>query len=293
MARRGANVTIFEKREKLGGILRYGIPDFRLDKEILDTVIEKILDLGIESKTNCELGKNLSLEELQEKYDALFLGIGANIPWKMGIEGENLEGVYGANSLLEKGEHPNYFSKNVAVIGGGNVAIDAARTIKRLGAKSVTIIYRRSEKEMPAEAKEIEDAKKEGIKFLFQNNILKIIGSKKVEKIECIKTELIKREGESREVPINIENSNYQIDMDYVVMAIGSMPDKEIVNSFGLKQNKYGYIVVNERFETSAKNIYAGGDLVGFKSTVAWASFSGRVAQEAIAEGFKSYSFNN
>ena len=157
-----------------------------------------------------------------------------------------------------------------------------------MGAKNVTIIYRRSEKEMPAEKKEIEDAKKDGVEFLFQNNIVKIIGNKKVEKIECIKTKLIKREGESREVPVNIENSNYQIDMDYVVMAIGSMPDKEIVNSLGLKQNKYGYIYVNEKYETSTKKIYAGGDLAGSKSTVAWAAFSGRMAAESIAESFEN-----
>ena len=117
LARRGASVTIFEKREKLGGILRYGIPNFRLDKKILDEVIDKILSLGIETKTNIELGKNLSLKELQEKYDAVFLGIGANIPWKMEIEGEDLEGVYGANTLLEMGKYPNYDKKNVAVIG--------------------------------------------------------------------------------------------------------------------------------------------------------------------------------
>ena len=116
LARRGASVTIFEKRERLGGILRYGIPDFRLDKKILDKVINKILSLGIETKTNFELGKNLNLKDLQEKYDAVFLGIGANIPWKMGIEGEELEGIYGANSLLETGEHPNYIDRNVAVI---------------------------------------------------------------------------------------------------------------------------------------------------------------------------------
>ena len=171
--------------------------------------------------------------------------------------------------------------------GGGNVAIDVARTIKRLGAQNVTVIYRRSEKEMPAEKKEIKDAKKDGVEFLFQNNILKIIGNKKVEKIECIKTELVKREGESREVPVNIENSNYQIDMDYVVMAIGSMPDKKIVNSLELEKNIYGYIKVNEKFETSTKKIYAGGDLIGSKATVAWAAFSGRKASDAIAESFK------
>ena len=140
---------------------------------------------------------------------------------------------------------------------------------------------------MPAEKKEIEDAKQDGVEFLFQNNIVRIIGNKKVEKIECIKTKLEKREGESREVPVNIENSNYQIDMDYVVMAIGSRPAKKILNSLGLNQNKNGYINVNEKFETSTKNIYAGGDLAGSKSTVAWAAYTGRMAAESIADSFK------
>ena len=140
---------------------------------------------------------------------------------------------------------------------------------------------------MPAEKKEIEDAKKDGVEFLFQNNIVKIIGNKKVEKIECIKTKLERREGESREVPVNIVNSNYQMDMDYVVMAIGSMPDKEVVNNLELEQNKNGYINVNEKFETSTKNVYAGGDIAGTKSTVAWAAYSGRIASESIAEGLK------
>lgn len=271
----------------MGGILRFGIPDFRLDKEILDNVINKIKNLGIEFRTNCELGRNLNLNELSQNFDAVFLGIGANIPWKMGIDGENLQGVYGANKLLEIGNHPNYIGKDIAIIGGGNVAIDVARTIKRLGAKSATIIYRRTEKEMPAEKKEIEEAKKDGVNFLFQTNILKIIGDKKVEKIECIKTKMVKEEGKQRAIPINIEDSNYYVCIDYVVMAIGSMPEKEVVNSLGLILNKYGYINVNDKFETSLKNIYAGGDIVGAKSTVAWAAYTGRRASEAIVEKFK------
>ena len=162
--------------------------------------------------------------------------------------------------------------------------MDTARTIKRMGAKNVTVIYRRSEKQMPAERKEIEDAKKDGVEFLFQNNIVKIIGKNKVEKIECIKTQLVKKEGETREVPINIENSNYEIDMDYIVMAIGSTVQKEIVDNLGLEQDKNGYIKVNERFETSAKNVFAGGDLIGAKATVAWAASVGRKAADSIGD---------
>ena len=285
LARNGAEVTIYEKYNKLGGILRHGIPDFRLEKDILDKTIQAILDIGIKVECNKELGKNLKLEDLEKEYDAIFLGFGANIPSKMNIEGENLEGVYGGNSLLEKGNHPSYDGKKVAVIGGGNVAMDCSRTIKKLGADKVYVIYRRAEKQMPAESKEIEDAKKEGIEFLFQNNIVKIIGNEKVEKIECIKTQLVKKEGETREVPVNIEGSNYEMDIDYVVMAVGSSPEKELVEKLGLKLNKWGYIDVNEKHQTSKEKIYAGGDLAGDKGTVAWAARAGRdVAEEIIAQ---------
>ena len=282
LARSGAEVTIYEKYDKLGGILRHGIPDFRLEKDILDKTIEAILDVGIKVEYNKELGKNLNLEDLEKEYDAIFLGFGANIPSKMNIEGEELEGVYGGNSLLETGSHPSYEGKKVAVIGGGNVAMDCSRTIKRLGADKVYVIYRRAEKQMPAESKEIEDAKKEGIEFLFQNNIVKILGDSKVEKIECIKTELVKKEGETREVPVNIEGSNYEIDIDYVVMAVGSSTEKELVDKLGVRLNKWGNIDVNEKHQTSKEKIYAGGDVAGDKGTVAWAARAGREAAEAI-----------
>ena len=167
--------------------------------------------------------------------------------------------------------------------------MDCARTIKRLGAEKVIVIYRRAEKQMPAETKEIEEAKQEGIEFLFQNNIVKILGKNKVEKIECIKTKLIKKEGETREVPINIEHSNYEMDVDYVVMAVGSEVEKELINKLGLKINKWGYIEVNEEHQTSKKGIYAGGDVVGDKGTVAWAARAGRDVAEIIKQNLKNY----
>lgn len=288
LARSGVEVTIYEKYDKLGGILAHGIPNFRLGKNILYKTIEAILDIGIKVEYNKELGKNLNLEDLEKEYDAIFLGFGANIPSKMNIEGENLEGVYGGNRLLEKGEYPSYIGKKVAVIGGGNVAMDCARTIKKLGAEKVYVIYRRAEKQMPAESKEIEEAKKEGIEFLFQNNIVKILGKNKVEKIECIKTKLIKKERETREVPVNIENSNYEMDVDYVVMAVGSEPERELINKLELKINKWGCIEVNEEHQTSKKGIYAGGDLVGDKGTVAWAAKAGRDVAEIIKQNLKN-----
>ncbi|MBP3503319.1 MAG: NAD(P)-dependent oxidoreductase [Clostridia bacterium] len=284
LARSGVQVTIFEKYNKLGGILRHGIPEFRLPKDILDKNINKILDLGIQVEYNKEIGKNIKLEDLTQKFDAIFIAIGANISWKMGIPGEELEGVYGGNELLEKANHPDYTGKTVIVSGGGNVAMDCARTIKKLGAKSVKVVYRRAKEQMPAEKKEIEDAKNENIDFLFQNNILKILGNDQVKGIECIKTELIQKEGDTRLSPVNIEGSNYKINADYVVMAIGSTVEKEIIDTLNLNVNKKGYIEVNENYETSKENVFAGGDLVGTKATVAWAAKSGREAAKKILE---------
>ena len=281
LAKEGIDVTIYEKYKYLGGLLVFGIPNFRLNKSRVEEVINQILELGIKVEYKKELGRNLNLEELEKKYDAIFLSIGANKSTKMGVEGEELNGVYGGNELLEYNLHPNYKNKNVAIIGGGNVAIDCARTIKKLGARKVTIIYRREEEQMPAERKEIEEAKKEGIEFAFKNNIVKIIGEKSVEKIEIIKTELIKKEGEERLFPINIENSNYIIDMDYVIMALGSKTS-EIVSELGLELNKWGNIKIDEKYRTSKEKIYAGGDLAGIKGTVAWAAYSGREAAKNI-----------
>lgn len=278
----GADVTIYEKQPKLGGITRYGIPDFRLSREIIDKNIEKILNLGIKAECNKALGKDYNLEDLGKEYDAIYLSFGANVSSKMNIPGENLQGVYGGNELLETNIHPNYEGKNVAVSGGGNVAMDTARTIKRLGAKNVYVIYRRAKEQMPAEELEIEEAEKEGVEFLFKTNIVKILGNEKVEKLECIKTELVEKEGEKRPVPVNIENSNYLLDMDYVVMAVGSKPDGEIVSKTKLEVTQYGNIKVDENYMTSKKGIFAGGDLIGTKSTVAWAARSGRNASEAI-----------
>lgn len=288
LARSGAKVTIYEKYNKLGGILSHGIPEFRLDPKILEKTINSILSLGIEVKYGKELGRNITLEELKNNYTAVFLSFGANIPRKMVIEGENLKGVYGGNTLLELQNHPDYTNKKVAIIGGGNVAMDCARTIKRLGAEQVVVIYRRSEAEMPAEEKEIEDAKKENIEFLFQNNITKIIGKEKVEKIECIKTQLIQKEGESRKVPVDIENSNYIMDMDYVVMAVGAKVEMEILESQNLHATSKKYLEVGENYRINGTNIFAGGDLIGTTSTVAWAAKDGREAARKIEEYLKN-----
>ena len=201
---------------------------------------------------------------------------------KMGIPGEDLDGVYGGNEILENNSHPNYEGKTVVVSGGGNVAMDTARTIKRLGAEKVIVIYRRSEAEMPAEKKEIEEAKEEGVEFLFQNNIIKICGDKKVEKLECVKTELIQKEGETRKSPVNIEGSNYFIDIDYIMMAVGSKAEEELLKKLNLELDKRGKISIDKNNMTSKKGVFAGGDLAGARGTVAWASRSGRDAAFAI-----------
>ena len=283
LAKSGIQVTIYEKYNYLGGLLVHGIPEFRLPKKIVEETVHNILELGIKVEYNKELGKNLNLEDLEKEYDAIFLSIGANVSSKMGIEGEELEGVYGGNELLEYNLHPDYNGKKVAVIGGGNVAMDCARTIKRLGAKEVKVIYRRAREQMPAEDKEVEEAISEGVEFLFQNNVVKVIGNGKVEKMELIKTELVQKEGETRLVPVNIENSNYIQDIDYIVMALGSKP-ASIVSKLGLELNKWGNILINEKYQTSNPKVFSGGDLAGIKGTVAWAAQSGREAAKEIVK---------
>jgi len=275
LAKKGVQVTIYEKYDYLGGLLVHGIPEFRLPKEKVKQAIDKILELGIKVKYNMQLGKNLNLKDLETEYDSIFIAIGANISSKMGIQGEELEGVYGGNELLEYNLHPSYKGKIVAINGGGNVAMDTARTIKRMGAKKVIVIYRRAREQMPAEDKEVQDVINEGVEFLFKHNIVKIKGKEKLEAVELIKTELVKKEGEDRLSPVNIENSNYEIPVDYVVMALGSKPEKYI-KELGLELNKYGNIKIDEYGRTSNPKIYAGGDVAGIKGTVAWAAKSGR-----------------
>ena len=281
LAKQGVQVTIYERYDFLGGLLMYGIPDFRLSKDIVKNTIQNILDLGIEVKYNQKLEENLKLDYLTENYDYVVLAFGANVSSKMGIEGEDLKGVYGGNELLENKNHPSYEGKTVIVNGGGNVAMDTARIVKRLGAKSVKIVYRRAKEQMPAEEKEVLDAEKEGIDILFQNNIVKINGKEKVESVELIKTELVKKEGDTRLSPVNIEGSNYIIDADYVVMALGSKTD-DFVGNLELELDSKNNIKINENYQTSNSKIYAGGDVRGGMKTVAWAARDGRNIAEKI-----------
>lgn len=292
LAKNGVHPTIYEKHNYLGGILYHGIPDFRLPKDILKKTIDKILDLGVEVKLNNELGKVITIESLEKEYDAIFLGIGGNISLKMHIPGENLKGVFGGNELLENNSHPEYYGKTVIVSGGGNVAMDVSRTVKRLGADHVYVIYRRGEKEMPATQTEIADAKKDGVEFLFQHNILNIEGTTHVTGVEVIKTELVQKEGESRLSPLNIEGSNYHISCDYVMMAIGSTVEERVVQTLELERTARGKIKIDSEGRTSNEKIFAGGDLTNTPGTVAFAGRSGRDAAYAILEYLEKKSDN-
>lgn len=284
LARNGVNVTIFEKHNYLGGLLVHGIPDFRLDRKVINDTISKILERNIEVRLNSELGKDFSLNDLEKEFDAMFLSFGGNVHNKMGISGENLTNVFGGNEFLENNIKLNLAGKTAYVCGGGNVAMDTSRTLKRQGCKKVVVVYRRSENEMPAERKEIEDAKKEGVEFLFQHNIVKINGEKEVQEIELIKTELIKKEGDTRLSPVNIEGSNYTLPADYVFMALGSQTEESLVKNLDLVLSKYNQIVIDENCKTSNPKIFAGGDNSSFKKTgtVAWAARAGRNASEEI-----------
>ena len=282
LAENGYQVTIYEKHDYLGGLLYHGIPKFRLDRELVQKMIKQILDLGINVKTNVSLGKDISLEELEKEYDAVFLGLGANLSKMMGLKGETLRGVYGANELLENLVHPDYSDKSVVVIGGGGVSIDMARTAIRMRAKEVGVIYRRSRNEMSAEMDDIKQAKKEKIKFLFQTNVIGINGEEEVKSIECVKTSLDKDKK-----AINVEGSNFTIDTDYVIMAVGSRADSNLLEKLKLDVKENGYLMVNTNNQTSNPKIFAAGDLTGAKSTVAWACRNGRDTAYSIMNFIK------
>lgn len=283
----GVNVTIFEKHNYLGGLLQHGIPEFRLDKTLVNNWLDKIISKNISVRYNSELGKNIFIKDLISEFDALFIACGANISSKMNIPGENLSGVYGANEFLENKINIDTSNKNAIVSGGGDVAIDTARTLKRLGCNKVTIVYRRSEAEMPADKKELDAAKNEGVEFLLQTNILELQGIEKLEKIKCIKTDLIKKEGETRLSPININGTEFLLNADYVFMAVGSKPDTNIFNGLDIEKYTNGKIKVDSNFKTSIDGIYAGGDIAGQPNTVAWASKSGREAAYSILKYLK------
>ncbi|NLD48150.1 MAG: NADPH-dependent glutamate synthase [Clostridiaceae bacterium] len=303
LAKIGFEVTIFEAFHVPGGVLMYGIPEFRLPKALVQKEISKIKDLGVDIKTNMVIGKVLSLDELKEEgFDAVFIGSGAGLPSFMGIPGENLNGVYSANEFLTRinlmkaykfpdCDTPVKVGKNVAIVGGGNVAMDAARSAKRLGAENVYIVYRRSESEMPARLEEVHHAREEGIVFKLLNNPTRIIGTEDgwVKGMECIEMDLGEPDSSGRRRPVAKQGSEYILDVETVIIAIGQSPNPMITSTTpGLDTQKWGGIITDEDTgATSKPGVFAGGDAVTGAATVILAMGAGKKAAKAIAEYLK------
>lgn len=296
LAAKGYEVTIFEALHVAGGVLSYGIPEFRLPKVIVKKEVDNLLNMGVSLKTDYIVGRTVSVDELFENdYEAVFIGSGAGLPSFMNIPGENLLGVYSANEYLTRTNlmhayddeymTPIYRGKNVAVVGGGNVAMDAARCAKRLGAENVYIVYRRSMQELPARREEVEHAEEEGIIFKLLNNPVQILGDENghVSGIECVEMELGEPDASGRRRPIEKKGSNFVIDVDAVIMSIGTSPNPLIKNTTpGIDVNKKGCLVCTEDMATTRTGVYAGGDAVTGAATVILAMGAGKTAAESI-----------
>ncbi len=300
----GHAVTIFEALHDMGGVLVYGIPEFRLPKAIVKREVDYLKKLGVKIITDYVVGKTRTLDRLLEEFDVIFVGSGAGLPWFMEVPGENLNGVYSANEYLTRMNlmkgylFPQYDTpiknhKRVAVIGGGNVAMDCARTALRLGADEVQIIYRRSRQEMPAREEEIENAEEEGVVFNYLTLPVNYIGNENgwVTEIECLKMELGEPDASGRRRPVPIEGSNYIIPMDAVVCAIGNSPNPLIPETTpGLEVGKWGNIKADEETgKTSKDRVWAGGDVVSGAATVILAMGAGRIAARSMQEYLMSH----
>lgn len=303
LARKGYAVTMFESLHLPGGVLSYGIPEFRLPKEIIRLEVDYVKTLGVDLQLDVLVGKTVTLEQLfNEGYKSVFLGAGAGLPRFMRVPGENLKGVYSANeflvrvNLMKGYKFPEYMTpvkigKKVAVIGAGNVAMDAARCSKRLGADEVTIVYRRTEKEMPARAEEIERAKEEGINFVLLTAPTEVLGDENgwVKEMECLKMELGEPDSSGRRRPVPIEGSEYKIQIDTIVVAIGQTPNPLIPHADSrLKTEKWGGVIVDEKGMTSISGVFAGGDLVRGAATVISAMGDGKQAAAAMDAWIKT-----
>lgn len=299
LAKYGLKVTLFEALHETGGVLRYGIPEFRLPKDIVDQEVESIKELGVDIQLNVVVGKSITVEELFDQgYESVFIGVGAGLPRFLNIPGENLNGVYSANefltrvNLMKAFKYPEYktpvvVGDRVAVVGAGNVAMDAARTAKRLGAEDVYIVYRRAKEQMPARSEEIHHAEEEGIELKLLNNPVAIHGKDgRVAQMECQKMELGEKDDSGRRRPIPIEDSNWMLDLDTVIIAIGQNPNPLLTsNTKNLKTKSWGGIEVGKDQQTSREGVYAGGDVVTGAATVIKAMGAGKTA----AENMKNY----
>lgn len=300
LAKLGYDVTIFEAFHTAGGVLVYGIPQFRLPKELVKAEIQTLEEMGVKIQTNMVIGKVLTLDELEEEgYKAIFIGSGAGLPRFMGIPGEGLNGVYSANefltriNLMKAYKFPEYDTpmkryKNVAVIGGGNVAMDAARCAKRMGAENVYIVYRRSEVELPARVEEVHHAKEEGVEFHLLCNPVRILGTDDgwVKGIENIRMELGEPDESGRRRPVEVKGSEYIMDVDAVIVAVGTSPNPLIKSTTpGLETQRWGGIIADEKTgATSREGVYAGGDAVTGAATVILAMGAGKDAAKAMDE---------
>ena len=298
LARKGYEVTVFEALHLAGGVLVYGIPEFRLPKSIVQKEVDGLKALGVTISTDTVVGRTITIDELMEEqgFEAVFIGSGAGLPMFMSIPGVNYKGVFSANEFLTRinlmkaykpdSDTPIIHPKKVAVVGGGNVAMDAARCAKRLGAE-VYIVYRRGMEELPARKEEVEHAEEEGIIFKTLNNPVEILADENddVNKIRCIKMELGEPDASGRRRPVEVPGSEFELDVDCVIMALGTSPNPLIKSTTkGLEINKKGGIVVNEDGLTSRENVYAGGDAVTGAATVILAMGAGKTAAKAIDE---------
>ena len=279
LRKNGYQVIIFEKENDFGGILTYGIPDFRLSKKHVNEIIEMLQKLGVKFELGKELGKNLHIEDLKKEYDAIFLGIGAEVPSKYDLG--DFEQIYDSDYFLKMYNNNKKIENlgNVVVIGGGNVAMDCSRAAVRMGAESVSILYRRDAENMPARKIELEEAIEDGVKPVFTTRVIKAEGkNRKIEKLQCIKTQVI--DGKAIDLP----DGEFEYKADTVIFAIGLKPNKDILEKEKLEYNERGLISINDKCETNIEKVYAGGDLSEAKSTVCRALGSSRKAAQAIME---------
>ena len=298
LAKKGYQVSVFEALHVAGGVLMYGIPEFRLPKKIVQHEIDGLRQMGVDIETNVVIGRSESVDDLfAQGYEAVFVGSGAGLPNFMGMPGENLKGVYSANEFLTRCnlmkayrdgvDTPIQHAKRAVIVGGGNVAMDAARCAKRLGVEEVTIVYRRSMEELPARKEEVEHAMEEGIEFRLLTNPVQVLGDEEgwVKGIECVKMELGEPDASGRRRPIEIPDSNFVIDIDCMIMAIGTSPNPLIRSTTkGLETNRKGCLITDENGLTTREGVYAGGDAVTGAATVILAMGAGKVGAAAIDE---------